>query len=92
VRGVNVQGDGNTVEKTNAFGNVEVGIALFVDDKPAARPQCPRCAYDCRPAARLCEECEISLATKCANCGSELSPTAKGFRLLIPREPALEVA
>ena len=35
VRGVNVQGEGNTVEKTKAFGNVEVGITLFVDDNTA---------------------------------------------------------
>ena len=41
--------------------------------------KCPKCQHDNTAGAKFCEECAASLAPAriCANCGSEVSPTAK---------------
>ena len=39
--------------------------------------QCPRCQHENEAGANFCEECAGSLAGTCANCGRQLSLTAK---------------
>jgi predicted amidophosphoribosyltransferase len=38
---------------------------------------CPRCQHENRSGAKFCEECAAPLARACANCGAQLSATAK---------------
>ena len=46
---------------------------------PLARgwTQCPKCQHENTAQAKFCEECAAPLARGCANCGSQVSSTAK---------------
>jgi class 3 adenylate cyclase/tetratricopeptide (TPR) repeat protein len=39
--------------------------------------KCHRCHHENRPQAKFCEECAAQLAPTCANCGGQLSATAR---------------